>query len=265
MKLNVLFLSFVLMIGLIPRMGFAQTTTSDQQIESDLEDLLTTQGQIVADIQRDNLSLLGAALRYNKSQAVFSLAESTVIAFFLLREPVRLGTLYMANIARLVDTIKAGEQLKSFEYIERGAAVTTTSFGLAFGASLFYMSTNLFQKGVCVFNCVSDFASRVTEEQEAEFLRSPTYTKIESEIGKQRALQFMAIMKQLRSENYSNEYTMNSLVRLVDSVAGRKLKSLDHLEIAKAPTFARVIEVISGVYNLNELVMGYLTASGQMI
>lgn len=240
---------------------------ADQQIDHDLEALLTTQSEIKTEIESENLNLFEAAIKYNKSAAILTLAVSTVIAFFFVKEPIRFGTLYVINIGRFLRAMRLGQKLSSIEYMgaeKASTRVLTVSWSLSLASSAFYMSTRLYQKGVCLFNCLENFASRVSDDQQQEFLSSPTFAEIEKEIGHERAIRFVSIMGTLKEENFSNEKTMRSLARFVDLIAGQKINSLDRLEIPTAPTFSRVVQVVNGVYNINELVVGYLISSGQM-
>ena len=236
---------------------------ADREIEQDLENVLVTPMAITADIQRQNLSLLEAAIQYDKMEAIYSLLASTVVAFLVIKDPVRVGALYIVNGLRFLRAMRTGESIATLTYIEGSTAIATTSFALSGAASLAYMSTTLFQKGVCMFNCVENFSARVTDARQQEFLESPTYQKIAKEIGTDRAMQFVVILKEMRDQSFGNEDSMRSMIRFVDEVNGAKLSSIDQLNMKNAPTFTRAIQVINGVYNLNSLVVAYLMSSGQ--
>lgn len=237
----------------------------DQELKQDLEGVLMTRGEVVGQIKKDNLSLLEAALTYNKSEAVMDFIASSVITFLVTRNAATTVTLYMINAARLAKAARLGKAITEVKLVEMSTGATLASIAGSVALAGIYINTALFQKSVCIFSCVDDFARRVTDRQDGEFLRSPTFNKIENEIGKGKAMQFFTILRSIRAGNFASSDSLTAMKHFVENeVAKQKVSSMENLELPNAPTFAHVVQALNGVFDLNSIVTTYLIDSGQL-
>jgi hypothetical protein len=256
----------------LPSMAFAAPDTAvtlspaDVQIDHDLESLLTTQNEILGHLQEENLSLLDASLKYNRNEAWITILASFGISYFLLREPAKMITMYATNFRLIIESLRAGKKLKDITLFEDGTKIILGAVAINASISIAYMATNLYSKGICFFNCLDDFAKRISDQQEQEFLASPTFKNIEKEIGPVKAMRFYAMIKTIRSESYGNLDSLKIMKHFIEAdVNMQKFDSMDDLKLPNAPTFKRVVEVINQVHDLTAIVGDYIRKTEKVI
>jgi hypothetical protein len=149
------------------------------------------------------------------------------------------------------------------ELVDGSTLINLSGVVLSVTAAGTYIGSNLYLKGACIFSCLDSVAARITDRQETEFMESPTFIAIESEIGKPRALQFLSIIKQIRSASYGNMDPYTIMGRFLNLVSGKKLSSIEDLNMPNAPTFVTVVHALNKAYEFDSIVYDYLYAIGR--
>lgn len=234
---------------------------SHATINHDLEGLLITHSQLVGEIRRDNLSLLEASLHYHQKTAWKDFLISMFVSFVAIKGPATTATLYLSNIKRVSIAATAKRPMKLLRL--KGPTAKSTLIGLGGSVVLgtVYISTNLFQQGVCIFSCVESFSTRILEKKDTDFLRSETFQQMENELGEDLALRYYTVIKTMRDKNFSTFQPLHNFLLLE---VGVDPKSVFEFEMEGAPVFSETIRIFAHVFNLKALVSSYLEAQPEV-
>jgi len=229
-------------------------------LASDLEYFLITHNQVMGEIRRDNMSLFRASIEFNRSSAIKDLIASVVVSFMALKGAAHTLTTSFSNGRRAVQTAKNLKSInQSFQRTKiRGPSFrnSTAAMLISAGVGAFYVTSTLFQKGLCVFSCVDKFSARVLENREGIFLKSQTFEFLEEELGEDLALRYFSVLKGLRDDNFSD---MAPLLRFLDMRIKQKIPSdLTKIEVDKKPVFAETVRVFGTLFELTNLIDSYL-------